>query len=465
MLFLKPWFWVFAAVVIPGYWICPRSMRIYWLLVASVVFHYHFAGPAGMAPIIILGVITYCVGLVISVDRDGVADNVEGPVPVASSTPIAAGSYDRGFDVTDHSTLSTALVIGAAMSSGIESQLGPASRIATPRTRRRHSLPIFTATSILLVGALAFYKYSGLVLQSGAPVLAAAGSNVPAWVKNWHSPAPPLAISFFTFEFIHYLYEVWVTGRRPIRNPVHFVVFAIFFPSLACGPIKRFPDFVPQLTGLRAPGSAEIWPAVRRVIRGLFKKVCIADLLVEYITVFETLPRFNAPIVALLGVLQGFRIYYDFAGYSDIAIGLAQMLNLRLPENFHRPYWSTSLQEFWQRWHMSLGSWIRDYVYVPLGGNRVHRAVNLAAAMILCGLWHGAAWHFALWGIYHGVGLAVELGVRRWRPDLFGEGLARKILRWVICYAFVTYGWLIFFYPVGTLYQMTKEALVWCATL
>lgn len=295
MLFLRPWFWVFAGVIIPLYWVCPPRLKIYWLLCASAIFHYHFAGPAGMVPIIILAIMTYGVGLLLS---------------------------HRGRAVR-----------------------APA---------RRPAAWAFTVSSVVLVGALAFYKYSGLLLQSAAQVLGASDMGRPAWMSQWHAPAAPLAISFFTFEFIHYLYEVRVHGREPIRNPVHFAVFGIFFPSLACGPIKRFPDFVPQLAALRTPTSEEVWPALRRLIRGLFKKVCIADLLVQYIAVFETAPHFTAPLVALLAILQGFRIYYDFAGYSDVAIALAQLLNLRLPENFDRPYWSTSLQEFWRRWHMSL---------------------------------------------------------------------------------------------------------------
>jgi alginate O-acetyltransferase complex protein AlgI len=390
MLFLEIWFWIFAAVAIPVYWICPQRVKLYWLLVCSVVFQYHFAGPAGMAPIIVLAVVTYFTGL-----------------------GIAAGRAARAFG----------------------------------------------ATVLLLVAALAFYKYSGFALRSGTTLLESARLSAPSWMKQWHTPAAPLAISFFTFEFIHYLYEVRVRGRSPIRNPIHFSVFATFFPSLACGPIKRFPDFVPQLMALQTPPVADVVAGLKRVIRGLFKKICIADLLLEYIKVFQTVPRFTAPFVVALAVLQGFRIYYDFAGYSDIAIGLAQLLGLRIPENFDRPYWSTSLQEFWQRWHMSLSSWIRDYVYIPLGGNRAHRAFNLLAAMILCGLWHGAAWNFAAWGLYHGAGLTVEAGVRRWRPELFRDGPFQKFLGWAICYSFVTYGWLLFFYPLGTVWEMTREAL------
>lgn len=394
MLFLESWFWVFAAVAIPAYWLCPQRLKLYWLLIASVVFHYHFAGPAGMAPIIVLAVLTYIMALLLSGGR----------------------VQRRGFQ----------------------------------------------AICLLVAGALVFYKYSGFAVANAARALRASTGQVPAWMLDWHAPAAPLAISFFTFEFIHYLYEVRVKGRAPIRNPTHFAVFTIFFPSLASGPIKRFPDFVPQLNALRTPTLPELTVAVQRLIRGLFKKICVADLLVEYIKIFEVVPHYSGRLVATIAVLQGFRIYYDFAGYTDIAIALAQLMGLRIPENFDRPYWSSSLREFWRRWHMSLSYWIRDYIYIPLGGNRAHRVLNLLVAMALCGLWHGAAWHFAAWGVYHGAGLAIEAGVQRWQPGLFAPSFPRRLLGWTICYSFVTYGWLLFFYPLGMVYAMTVEALRGC---
>jgi alginate O-acetyltransferase complex protein AlgI len=384
MLFLEPWFWSFAAVAVVGYWLCPRVLRLVWLLGASLVFQWHFAGPAGMAPVLVAVALTY-----------------------------AAGHALHG-----------------------------------PRGRR-----IFIGACALLVGALAFYKYSAFLVHSGAML------GLPPWLASWSGPAIPLGISFFTFEFVHYLYEVRVNGREPVRNPLHFSLFALFFPSLAAGPIKRYPDFVPQLEALPRFDPGQVSLGLRRILRGLFKKVCIADLLVEFVGALEGVPRHNAGTVGALAVVQGFRIYYDFAGYTDMAIGLAQLVGFRLPENFARPYFSTSLQDFWRRWHMSLSSWIRDYVYIPLGGNRRHRIPNLLLAMVLCGLWHGAAWQFAVWGLWHGTGLGLEAGMRRWLPTLFAPRLAPRLVGWAACYAFVTYGWLFFFYPVGRVAAMTAEAL------
>jgi alginate O-acetyltransferase complex protein AlgI len=379
---------LFTAAAVPVYWLCPSRVKVYWLLAASAVFQWHFAGPAGMAPILALGALTY---------------------------------------------------------------------VAALATRWPGRPSLTTITVIVLVATLAFYKYAEFLIQSARSVAGA----LPTSLLAWRSPAIPLGISFFTFEFLHYLYEVRIRGRPPVADPIHFSVFAAFFPTLAAGPIKRFPDFVPQLRALTNPDAPTAWTGAGRVIRGLFKKVVIADLVVEYVKVFERAPALNGPLVAALAVAQGFRIYYDFSGYSDIAIGLAQMMNLRVPENFYRPYWSTSLQEFWRRWHMSLSTWIRDYIYIPLGGNRVHRALNLLAAMFLCGLWHGAAWHFAAWGVYHGAGLAAEGMLRRLRPSWFDDGVLRQTARWTVCYVFVTYGWLLFFYPVHRVVDMTRALVRW----
>jgi alginate O-acetyltransferase complex protein AlgI len=382
MLFLDVWFWFFAAAVVPIFWICPPAWKRYWLLAASLVFHWRFAGPAGMAPIVVLAILAWTTGLA-----------------------LASGG----------------------------------------------SRAVFVAAVSAIVGSLAFYKYSGFLAANLALV---AGSPVA-----WTMPAAPLAISFFTFEFVHYLYEIRVHRREPVRDPVDFALFTVFFPSLASGPIKRFPEFVPQLKALANPDLDRVAASCARIIRGLFKKVCVADLAFEMIQVFERVPEYTPVVVACLAVLQGFRIYYDFAGYTDMAIGLAGLFGLRLPENFDRPYLSTSLQDFWRRWHISLSSWIRDYVYIPLGGNRAHRVFNVLAAMLQCGLWHGPAWHFAAWGLWHGIGLAAEAGVRRLHPVWFeSPGYVKTFARWALCYAWVSAGWLLFFYPLATVRKMITDS-------
>jgi alginate O-acetyltransferase complex protein AlgI len=313
--------------------------------------------------------------------------------------------------------------------------------------RPARARPIFGLGLGVLVGVLVYYKYAAFFL-------AALGVGDTAWLRDVDAPPPPLALSFFTFLFIHYLFEIHVNGRAPLTSPLRFTLFSIFFPTLAAGPLKRYPDFDAQLDGLRNPTRDHAALAVARIIRGLFKKVCVADLLVLVIAELEGAARWTAPLVLTLALLQGWRTYYDFAGYTDVAIGLAQLLGLRVPENFHRPFGATSLGEFWRRWHMSLSFWIRDYVYVPLGGNAL-------IAMTIFGLWHGAGWNYLLWGVLHGVGLTVEARVRRRFPAVFHRGTVRTALRRTVFLAFLTYTWLVFWYPPATVWAMTVDSLRW----
>ncbi len=386
------WFAVFAAAVIPVFWLLRRpALRLPFLALACVAYHYHFAGPAGMLPIIVIGTATYLLGL----------------------------------------------------------------------TRNRLACAAGIALSVL---ALAFYKYTsfltGEVLAHvnpawGAAAAKSAGALLPA--------APPLGISFFAFEFIHYLYEVR-KGAAPIRHPLRFLLFAIFFPSLVAGPIKRFGQFVPSLeAGAAGVGVDDVAAGLRRVALGFLKKVVVADSLSLAINFYAPVAKFATLIPAarwLVFLLIAVRILFDFSGYSDIAIGLARMLGVKLPENFNWPYAATSIRDFWQRWHISLSSWIRDYVYIPLGGNRHGLARKMANGLIafaLIGLWHGPAWHFVLWGLYHGLGLAVSSNYAA--VPVAGPPLARFLGRrpaigWLSTQLFAWFGWLIFFYPVAVAWQM-----------
>lgn len=386
------WFVVFAAVVIPVFWLLRRpAFRLPFLALACVAYHYHFAGPAGMLPIIVIGTATYLLGL----------------------------------------------------------------------TRNRLAC---AAGMTLSVAALCFYKYShfltGEVLAHLNP---AWGTAVDHSVGGLLPAAPPLAISFFAFEFIHYLFEVR-RGAEPIRNPLRFLLFSIFFPSLVAGPIKRFGQFIPSLeAGARGVGVDDAAAGLGRIAIGFLKKVVVADNLTLAIAFYAPVAKFatlNLPARWLVFVLIAVRILFDFSGYSDIAIGLARMLGVRLPENFAWPYAATSIREFWQRWHISLSSWIRDYVYIPLGGSRhglLRKMVNGLIAFGLIGLWHGPAWHYVLWGLYHGVGLAVN-GSYAALP-VAGPPLSRWLARqpfpsWLATQLFAWFGWLIFFFPVAQAGQM-----------
>jgi len=262
----------------------------------------------------------------------------------------------------------------------------------------------------------------------------------------------PLAISFFTFEFVHVIVDVYLGKIREL-HVLDFAVFTMFFPTLVAGPIKRYQSFAPIVRRIESPPREIIALNIYRVMIGLAKKTIIADsmaALVGPLTDPSALPYGRLDDwVAILAYTA--KIYFDFSGYSDIAIGLAGLLGIPIPENFDRPYWSENISVFWRRWHMSLSSWIRDYVFIPLGGSRgaaLGTLRNLFLAMALAGLWHGAAWTFVAWGLWHGIGLAVH---RAWSlrvvPSiafLRDGGIVVRAGSIALTFAFVALGWVLF---------------------
>jgi alginate O-acetyltransferase complex protein AlgI len=259
-------------------------------------------------------------------------------------------------------------------------------------------------------------------------------------------------------------------GAEPIRNPLRFLLFAIFFPSLVAGPIKRFEQYMPSLDrGARDVGLDDAATGLRRIAMGFFKKVVIADNLTLALSFYApqigALDHFRALSLFarwMVFLMMGTRILMDFSGYSDIAIGLARMLGITLPENFNWPYAAKSIQDFWQRWHISLSSWVRDYVYIPLGGNRrgvARRILNGLIAFALIGLWHGPAWNFVIWGLYHGVGLAVcsSYGaIPVVGPPMKKLFNTHPLVCWLLTQTFAWFGWLLFFYPVDQALGMAQ---------
>lgn len=259
------------------------------------------------------------------------------------------------------------------------------------------------------LGVLALFKYTGFFLSSindALTIMQATGRiPVPQIIL-------PVGISFYTFQTLSYTIDVYRGRLRASYNFLHFALFVAFFPQLVAGPIVRASDFLPQL--LRDPifKPKEHSMGLFLVCVGLFKKVAIADILaLNLIDRVWDSPDLYSSVEVLVGMhAYAFQIYCDFSGYSDVAIGLALMLGFYLPENFHRPYISKNIAEFWRRWHISLSTWLRDYLYIPLGGNRhgdnaTYR--NLAITMLLGGLWHGASWTFVIWGAAHGIALGV----------------------------------------------------------
>lgn len=267
----------------------------------------------------------------------------------------------------------------------------------------------------LLVGLLIYYKYYNFFLGNLLQVLGLAGIR-PDWFM--HTIALPLGISFFTFQALSYIIDVW-RGKTQIEPSfLRFALFKSFFPQLVAGPIVTARDFLPQLAGDRQLDAERIRDGARWFMLGFFKKAVIADNISPAVDQIFANPSAYGSEGAWLGAL-GFvvQLYADFSGYSDMAWGSAIWLGFHLPENFRMPYISRSITEHWRRWHMSLGRWIRDYLYISLGGNRVsllRHKVNLFLSMLISGLWHGANWTFVIWGAGHGLFLALESTLKQW---------------------------------------------------
>jgi D-alanyl-lipoteichoic acid acyltransferase DltB (MBOAT superfamily) len=287
---------------------------------------------------------------------------------------------------------------------------------------RRRWVMLAVAANLLAIG---WYKYAGFLSESAGGLFDAIG-------LDWQPPIPdivlPVGISFFTFQALSYVIDV---SRRKIHpvNLLDFAVYLSFFPHLVAGPIVRASEFLPQLRERRDPRRVQTTLALWLIAAGLVKKVVIASYLADRIAdPLFAVPAEHGGVEALVGVYAyAIQIYADFSGYTDMAIGLALLLGFQFPQNFDAPYTAVSLQDFWRRWHMTLSRWLRDYLYIGLGGSRSGRwrtYVNLLITMVLGGLWHGAAWTFVVWGCLHGGGLAVERWLDERRARRGGGGAA-----------------------------------------
>lgn len=257
----------------------------------------------------------------------------------------------------------------------------------------------------------------------------------------------PVGISFYTFQSISYVVDVYKERIKPTRNWIDYLFFLSFFPALVAGPIVRADFFLPQLAKNERATKEMIWGGLWLIILGILKKAVIADYIAQYNDLIFNDPQLYTGVQTLMGVLgYTMQIYCDFSGYSDMAIGLALIMGFRLGINFNAPYQSRNLTEFWRRWHISLSSWLRDYVYIPLGGNRkgtFRTYVNNFLTMLIGGLWHGAAWKFVFWGAMHGVGLAIHKAfkpVLRRIPDNF----VTIFISWALTFVYVSLLWVFF---------------------
>ena len=320
------------------------------------------------------------------------------------------------------------------------------SAVAAPRSRKT-ALVISLAANL---GLLGFFKYYNFFAANIAHL--------------FHKPSDafalsiilPLGISFHTFQSMSYVIDVYRQEQDPITNPIDYALFISFFPQLVAGPIVRAREFFGDLYHWQRPSSDDVLRGLLLLILGLAKKVVMADQFAQIANgYFQDVSKQPGMTPAWSAVIAfGLQIYFDFSGYTDMAIGMAKLLGFHFPVNFRRPYLASSITDFWHRWHISLSRWLRDYLYIPLGGNRHGRLQtyrNLMLTMLLGGLWHGASWNFVVWGGYHGALLSFERMFRGKRQDAASRWTMLYPLQAVITFALVMIGWV--FFRAGTFHD------------
>ncbi len=313
----------------------------------------------------------------------------------------------------------------------------PAGRRAPGGRRGVLALAVALNVSLLL-----YFKYANFFVAEFNTVLARLGAGPVSWT----AVALPIGISFFTFQKLSYLVDVYRGTAQPARSAADYLLYVVLFPQLIAGPIVRYHDVAQQLAQRDYPRE-RFFTGILRFSQGLGKKVLVANTLAEIAdATFGVAPAGLSCGQAWLGVLAyAFQIYFDFSGYSDMAIGLGRLLGIEFLENFNRPYISRSITEFWRRWHMSLSNWMREYLYLPLGGNRRGSArtyLNLWIVFLISGFWHGAAWNFVAWGAFHGFFLCCE--------KMVGKERVGRIPAWAAVpatFVVVLFSWVLFRAP------------------
>ena len=326
-----------------------------------------------------------------------------------------------------------------------------ASKIIERTEKRWLKKTALTVTLIVCFGVLFFYKYFNFLSGSVSGIIEMLGGT-PSRLEL--DLILPVGISFYTFQTLSYVIDVYRGDVKSERNFFFYALFVSFFPQLVAGPIERPGNLIPQLKESHKFTSENFKKGSKHMLVGFFKKICVADLISVYVnTVYNSPESATALGVIIATALFAVQIYCDFSGYTDIAIGCARIMGIRLMKNFDHPYRAESIKEFWSRWHISLSTWFKDYLYIPLGGNRRGRARHLLNVMIVflvSGLWHGAAWTFVVWGAIHGLyqiigALTIKARNRALKKlGLFEKSIGVKITRRILTFILVCFGWLFF---------------------
>ncbi len=273
----------------------------------------------------------------------------------------------------------------------------------------KHKKAYLLLSVFVNLGLLATFKYFNFFINSWVDLWGLFGFNIS--ISTLYIILP-VGISFYTFQTMSYSIDIYRGELKPAKNFIEFATFVSFFPQLVAGPIERASNLLPQIAKQRNWSHNKFKEGVFQIIIGFFRKVVVADSIGVIVDgIYNTPDIHNASSILMVVILYSFQIYFDFSGYSDIAIGTAKLLGFEFKRNFNLPYFSSSITEFWRRWHMSLSTWLRDYLYIPLGGNRngiILQYRNLFLTMLLGGLWHGSSWNFVIWGAMHGILLSLE---------------------------------------------------------
>lgn len=308
-----------------------------------------------------------------------------------------------------------AFILLIIFSTFVDFILGRQIDLTDNKTKRKVFL---TLSLIANLGVLGFFKYANFFQDNMFAFMRLLGSE-PSWTSL--NIILPVGISFYTFQTLSYTIDIYKGNLSPCRSPLDFALFVAFFPQLVAGPIVRAVDFLPQLNNHDSKLNFDR-VAFFTILRGLIKKVIIADNIALFAdAIFDSPFDYGSATIWLATIAFYIQIYCDFSGYSDMAIGIARILGYKLPDNFNRPYFATNPSDFWKRWHITLSGWLRDYLYIPLGGNRSGKWLtyrNLMITMLIGGLWHGANWSFVLWGGLHGIAL---IAYRLWQKNFAGK--------------------------------------------
>lgn len=294
------------------------------------------------------------------------------------------------------------------------------------------------------LGVLLFFKYYNFFIENINSIL---NGYVDLNVNlGKHSFLLPVGISFYTFQTLSYTFDIYFGKLKPLSHFGKFALFVSFFPQLVAGPIERARNFIPQIKNTKFLKHNFI-PFLNYFVYGMFKKVVIAETLAMYVnTVYGSYEQFSGNTLLVASIFFSFQIYCDFSGYSDMAIGVSKLFNVRLMKNFKQPYFSVNIQEFWQKWHISLSTWFKDYLYIPLGGSRsksrLRVGLNLLIVFLVSGFWHGASWNFVIWGSFHGLAIIFIFFTKK--INFFAQFKFLHPFKVLMTFLFVNFLWIFF---------------------